>query len=75
MLLEYFGNEFSGSNIFCMPIPLKFFRSDASENEHQDKQECRWSAKTQLTVMFITSFSCTRVSLQTTKMNIKTYYK
>lgn len=37
MFLEYFGDEFSGSNIFYVPVSLKFSGYDASENEHQDK--------------------------------------
>lgn len=47
MFLDYFGNEFSGSNIFCVWVPSKFSEYDASEDEHQNKQEYRWSAKMQ----------------------------
>lgn len=41
MFLEYFGSEFSSSTVFYVPGPLKFSGYDATENEHQDKQECR----------------------------------
>lgn len=47
MFLDYFGNEFRGSNIFYVPVPLKVPGYDASENEHPDKQECTWSARTE----------------------------